>query len=211
MAPLCRTGRGHLFGTTLKSRKTLNRPFVTLVADPSLVEERLQRHLTWRTWSTTWREHIHLHAPTLWMYVLSELQWQKQLLQNTLTALHFKKVQTSTEVQKPHSNNYRIGWYAYIDLRISVIGRQLLKLCFLYQVRSGSFFFPNAPVSASPMDPRLRNFNPSHLRGRHLIHLHMPLLFSRMLLLCGTNYLLRLHPLHPSLFLREMFMTIYLT
>ena len=152
MAPLCRTGRGHLFGTTLKSRKTLNRPFVTLVADPSLVEERLQRHLTWRTWSTTWREHIHSHAPTLWMYVLSELQWQKQLLQNTLTALHFKKVQTSTEVQKPHSNNYRIGC---IDLRISVIGRQLLKLCFLYQVRSGSFFFPNAPVSASPMDPDL--------------------------------------------------------
>ena len=43
--------------------------------------------------------------------------------------------------------------------------RKLLKLCFLYQVRSGSFFFPNAPVSASPMDPRLRNFNPSRLRG----------------------------------------------
>ena len=43
--------------------------------------------------------------------------------------------------------------------------RKLLKLCFFYQVRSGSFFFPNAPVSASPMDPRLRNFNPSRLRG----------------------------------------------
>ena len=91
--------------------------------------------------------------------------------------------------------------------------RKLLKLCFLYQVRSGSFFFPNAPVSASPMDPRLRNFNPSCLRGPtpHTLAYASSFFPDALLLLCGTNYLLRLHPLHPSLFLREMFMTIYLT
>ena len=43
--------------------------------------------------------------------------------------------------------------------------RKLLKLCFLYQVRNGHFFFPNSPVAPSPMDQRLRSFNPFRLGG----------------------------------------------
>ena len=39
------------------------------------------------------------------------------------------------------------------------------KALFFYQIRNGSFYFPNAPVADSPMDPRLMIFNPSCLSG----------------------------------------------
>ena len=40
--------------------------------------------------------------------------------------------------------------------------RKLLKFCFFFLFRNESYFFPNAPVADSPVNPRLRSFNPSH-------------------------------------------------
>ena len=88
--------------------------------------------------------------------------------------------------------------------------RKILKLCFLYQVKNGFFFFPNAPVYDSPMDSRLRNFNPSRLSGPSSRTLAYDRSFSRTLLNSGTNCLLKFQLLHPSLNLRELFEATYL-
>ena len=50
--------------------------------------------------------------------------------------------------------------------------RKLLKLSFFFQIHNGNFHSLGSPVHPSPMDPRLRGYDPARIASLHDASFH---------------------------------------